>query len=401
MSFYRTGTISIIQRTVTGSGTAFLANVKPGDTLVINGVVGVVEAVLSNTSILLADDWSGAGVVNSSDFAFVRTGLEWSRVRELNATLSTLIERLDSGTPFRPQAWISNVSELISFSARDPGFIVGRVDTDPFQIAVKMGAGATWSQWAGLRGPPGSPGTPGTIGPIGLPSTVPGPIGLTPWAPPAPWASGQSYTVGPPASVVTRDGSVYVCAVTHTSTGTFQAGNWILVASRGDTGLQGPRGNAMLFGAVDPLASNGVDGDFWINTVTYRLFGPKSGGVWGAGFSLAQLPGVLSTATTSSVLSLAYGVANHALVTLNHSIATLQLTGWPPSGALARMTIEIVQGAGGGRSIQWPTGWRWANGLAPTVTAAAGARDIYAITTTDGGATLYAHVVGQDFKTGA
>lgn len=63
----------------------------------------------------------------------------------------------------------------------------------------------------------------------------------------------------------------------------------------GATGPQGPQGvqgaagadgrtviagKAVLNGAVDPTATDGADGDFYINTSTNMLFGPKAGGVW-------------------------------------------------------------------------------------------------------------------------
>jgi len=44
-------------------------------------------------------------------------------------------------------------------------------------------------------------------------------------------------------------------------------------------------GNTIIFGVVDPT-TEGRDGDSYINAVTYEFFGPKSGGVWPAGFSL-------------------------------------------------------------------------------------------------------------------
>ncbi|WLB16175.1 carbohydrate-binding protein [Bradyrhizobium japonicum] len=66
-----------------------------------------------------------------------------------------------------------------------------------------------------------------------------GAAGPVAWLPPAAWATAQSYVTGPPASVVTFNGSSYVCIVPHTS-GTFAtdlaAANWLLVAQRGQDG---------------------------------------------------------------------------------------------------------------------------------------------------------------------
>ena len=44
-------------------------------------------------------------------------------------------------------------------------------------------------------------------------------------------------------------------------------------------------GNTVLNGTVDPTVE-GVDGDFYLNTSTYFIFGPKASGVWPAGVSI-------------------------------------------------------------------------------------------------------------------
>lgn len=63
----------------------------------------------------------------------------------------------------------------------------------------------------------------------------------------------------------------------------------------GDTGppgpaTPGPQGNpglSVLSGARDPATPDGVNGEFWVNTVTKFIWGPKATGVWpGAGVSL-------------------------------------------------------------------------------------------------------------------
>ena len=63
----------------------------------------------------------------------------------------------------------------------------------------------------------------------------------------------------------------------------------------GDTGSQGPAGadgadgadgKTVLSGATDPDAGTGVDGDFYINTASNFIFGPKASGAWGSGVSI-------------------------------------------------------------------------------------------------------------------
>jgi hypothetical protein len=54
----------------------------------------------------------------------------------------------------------------------------------------------------------------------------------------------------------------------------------------GAPGTAGPAGNTVLSGTTAPANGVGVDGDYYINTSTNMLYGPKAGGVWPAGISL-------------------------------------------------------------------------------------------------------------------
>lgn len=54
----------------------------------------------------------------------------------------------------------------------------------------------------------------------------------------------------------------------------------------GPTGPTGASGRTILSGAVDPIATDGANGDFYVNTATNYLFGPKAAGAWPAGVSL-------------------------------------------------------------------------------------------------------------------
>jgi hypothetical protein len=51
-------------------------------------------------------------------------------------------------------------------------------------------------------------------------------------------------------------------------------------------GAPGVDGNTVLYGTADPTSGVGVNGNFYINTATHFLFGPKSAGAWPAGTSL-------------------------------------------------------------------------------------------------------------------
>ncbi|SER29557.1 hypothetical protein SAMN05216548_114135 [Faunimonas pinastri] len=75
-------------------------------------------------------------------------------------------------------------------------------------------------------GPRGEKGDTGNTGPV-------------PWSAAKAWAASTSYVIGPPASLVTFGGSLYVCATAHKSGTAFDASKWTLMASKGDKGDTG------------------------------------------------------------------------------------------------------------------------------------------------------------------
>src|SRR5580658_9668454 len=110
----------------------------------------------------------------------------------------------------------------------------------PSSGEVLMFNGTSWiaspaSAGAGSRGPAGPEG----------PQGVPGPTGI----------AGPAGPQGPPGAP-------------------------------GSQGAAGDDGLSVLNGAVDPAPTVGVNGDFYINTATSNIFGPKFAGNWPAGISL-------------------------------------------------------------------------------------------------------------------
>ena len=127
------------------------------------------------------------------------------------------------------------------------------------------------------------------------------------------------YGLGVPATATGNNNDTYI----NTGTGIFykkSAGAWSQVFSMqtgpagpqgtaGTNGTNGTNGKTILNGTVDPSnISTGTDGDFYINSGTFMLFGPKAGGVWPAGISLAGTDGpagigVPTGGTTGQVLA--------------------------------------------------------------------------------------------------
>lgn len=126
----------------------------------------------------------------------------------------------------------------------------------------------------GPTGPEGPVGPEGPIGPMGLM----GPMGPQGEVGPANELTIGTVTTGPAGS----DASA-------TITGTPPSQTISFVIPQGDDGIQGipgPTGATgapainLLSGTVDPVAGTGAAGDFYCNTATGSLFGPKTGSTW-------------------------------------------------------------------------------------------------------------------------
>ena len=59
----------------------------------------------------------------------------------------------------------------------------------------------------------------------------------------------------------------------------------------GATGANGLDGKTVLNGTTTPATSLGTLGDFYFNTTTNEMFGPKTAGGWGSGVSLIGATG--------------------------------------------------------------------------------------------------------------
>lgn len=102
------------------------------------------------------------------------------------------------------------------------------------------------------------------------------------------------YGTGTPGPAIGNNNDTYI----DTASGIFykKAGSSWSQAFSMQTGPQGPQGisgtngtngsngYSILNGPVNPSnTSTGSNGDFYINTITYTLFGPKTDGLWGTG----------------------------------------------------------------------------------------------------------------------
>lgn len=73
-------------------------------------------------------------------------------------------------------------------------------------------------------------------------------------------------------------------------------------------------------------------------------------------------------------------------------ITSLTVNNFGVEGREFKMTLEVW--AGDAYSVEWPSGWFWDEGTLPTL----GEKALIVLVTLDGGTTIYANVVGQNYK---
>ncbi len=104
-------------------------------------------------------------------------------------------------------------------------------------------------------------------------------------------ATGATGAAGPqgPTGAQGPQGPVGLSGATGATGSTGAAGPQGPAGPQGATGTNGTNGidgKTVWNGTDDPAGGTGVNGDFYINTTTHFIFGPKTGGAWGAGTSL-------------------------------------------------------------------------------------------------------------------
>lgn len=109
--------------------------------------------------------------------------------------------------------------------------------------------------------------------------------------------------------------------------------------------------------------------------------------------AVAAVKEVLQTPSISSnTLAIDVKLGTYVQTTLDANITTISVT-WP--SGVSSFTLQLTQDGTGSRTVAWPAGWKWSNGVEPTQTADAGAVDLYVIHSPDGGTTVFAARVGE------
>ena len=165
-----------------------------------------------------------------------------------------------------------------------------------------------WGSGTPLVGPQGLTGATGPQGPAG-PTGLTGPVG----------PQGNTGATGPAGAAGSNGLSAYQIWLANGNNGTEAqylaslvgpagpqgpTGPQGVVGPTGSSGPAGANGSAVLNGITNPTSLIGSNGDFYINTNSNTLFGPKSGGVWPTGVSLVGPAGQLGTAGINGKSSL-------------------------------------------------------------------------------------------------
>jgi len=228
---------------------------------------------------------AGALQISPATSAWTETGVTWNTAPTLGAPAAINIPAPSPSGYYISVDVTNTVKDWVTTPAINFGLVVepdaGSPSTSvaidskenistshPAYIDIALsGAGA-----AGPTGPTGATGAGGPTGPTGA-SGAAGPTG----------PSGPTGPTGQPGTNGTN----------------------------GPAGPTGANGNTVLNGTGVPSVVLGALGDFYIDTASTAIYGPKTGGGWGGGTSLvgsvANLAGDVSGAPTSSVVGFVGG----------------------------------------------------------------------------------------------
>lgn len=159
------------------------------------------------------------------------------------------------------------------------GFVTVGTNAGQFKIGPKDGANwndVSYALTVGPTGPTGATGPAGTNGTNGTNGAT-GPQGPT-------GATGAASTVTGPTGATGATGPAGATGAASTV-----------------TGPTGADGKTIRHGSGAPLSGLGVDGDFYLDTATNILYGPKTSGAWGSGTSIIGATGAAGSAATITV----------------------------------------------------------------------------------------------------
>lgn len=359
MSYYSSGTASVSNGStvVTGVGTVWSNQAAVGDLFVAHGSAGTIAAVISATEVHLVSPWGGT-TLSAGAYEIEHVGDDWTTIVPLNEKLVQIIQSIEAGIGFKPDA-TGSLSERSNFDTATKGFIFMRTDVLPYTIYVKnTDATGDWSTGASFQGPAGPQGVQGATGPTGpatsisIGSVLGGTVAAATMTGTAPnqtlnltlpkgdkGDTGNTGATGPtgPAnslSIGTVTSSTTPSA-TITGSAPSQTLNLVLAkGDKGDTGDTGPTGatgpaNSLSVGTVTSLAAGAtptvtITGSAPTQTINFGLTKGDKGDKGDTGSTGATgSTGPAGPANTLSVGTVTTGAAG--------SSASINITGTSPT----------------------------------------------------------------------
>jgi hypothetical protein len=114
------------------------------------------------------------------------------------------------------------------------------------------------------------------------------------------------------------------------------------------------------------------------------------------GPAIGLVDALTANATTNGAITINCGTTTYYKATLSGNVSGITFSNVPSAGAFT-LSLQLTQDGTGSRTVTWPGSVKWAGGVAPTLTTAAGKTDFIALMTPDGGTTWYGFVGGQNF----
>ena len=184
---------------------------------------------------------------------------------------------------------------------------------------------------------------------------------------------------------------------------TFSGGLWTAAPLAALSILLSSLGDVEILTSPAPVTGQLLtwDGTFWTNKLP--AFNPTvlspapgqiityEGGVW-KNSSQANIP-VLTGVNVFGPLTLDYSDGAVQRVVMTNGVTMNDIVNWPAAGQFGRLVLEIRNN--GAYTWSWPPTYKWPGGAEPEVSVLG--RDIYALTTFDGGLTVDGSVIGQNY----
>jgi len=133
-----------------------------------------------------------------------------------------------------------------------------------------------------------------------------------------------------------------------------------------------------------------IDDNF---TELYSSYLPLAGGtMFGLLNTTVTTQNKLTPSITSGTLTLDLSASSFFVVSLTESITTFVLQNTPSSPSVYAFALQIVYTSNTGHPIVWGPEFKWASGIAPSLTYINNKADLFTFLTHDGGVTWYSFI---------